>query len=212
MAELDIADEIRCVQLLDASRRAGLEPIQFGHLHAFAYLTEALSPVWGVESSAGDVLKREGLPFFPRLQFALDRLVWRGLVEIDDFGYWQDDNDGRWQLQATCHLDRSRATDLINRIQSFDEEAERSDLYLEIALGLAQSDDIAGVFFEDASYSDPGTSINRLIEFTPRSFGNLSARVADHFSELIDPAHSLASGERIGLYMAHLRRKASKIA
>jgi len=210
-AQTAFEDEVRCVQLLDASRRAGMEPIKFGHLHAFAYLTEALSPVWGVHASTGEVLKREGLPFFPRLQAALDRLVWRGLVEIDDFSYVQDDRQ-KWTLDATCHLARARATEMLKRLNSFEEERDRSDLFLEIALGLAQSDDVSDVFLNDASYSDPSTSVDRLIEFAPATSENLSARVADQFSQLINPGHGIASGERVGLYMAHLRRTAAKSA
>ena len=203
----ELGDEVRCVQLLDAARRAGLEPIKFAYLHAFAYLTEALSPVWGVQASTGEVLKREGLPFFPRLQGALDRLVWRGVVEIDDFSYIQDDRQ-KWSLEATCHLSKERSTVVLERQRLFADERERSDLYLQIALGLAQSENITDLFMNDASYSDPSVSVDRLIEFSPGASANLSARVADQFSKLVSPGRGLASGERVGLYMAHLQRTA----
>ena len=202
-------DEIRCVQLLDASHRAGLEPMKFIYLHAFAYLAEALSPVWGIQASADEVLKREGLPFFPRLQAALDRLVWRGVVEVDDFRYVQDDRH-KWILDATCHLSRDRSAGVLRRLGLFADERERSDLYLEIALGLAQSDNVTDLFLHDASYSDPSISVDRLIDLSSGNSTNLSARVADQFSALVNPEYGLASSERVGLYMAHLRRTAAR--
>ncbi|WP_445337798.1 hypothetical protein [Clavibacter sp. CFBP 8614] len=203
-----VRDEVHCVQLIAAARKAGLEPIRFSYLHAFAYLAEALSSVWGVEASTTEVLKRDGLPFFPRLQRALDTLVWRGVVKIDNFSYVQDHLQ-RWALEATCRLEEGRSHELLRRLDLFEDERERSDLYLEIGLGLAQSDDVIDLFRYDASYSDPSVSVNRLIEFSPGASENLTAKVADRFSELVDPGHALASGERVGLYIAHLRRTAS---
>lgn len=137
--------------------------------------------------------------------------MWRGVVEIDDFSYVQDDQN-RWALEATCRLSRVRSAQVLERLNLFEDERERDELYLEIGLGLAQSDNVTDLFLNDASYSDPSVSVDRLIEFSPGTSENLSARVADRFSELIDPDRLLASGERVGLYMAHLRRAAARHA
>lgn len=209
ISERDLADEVRCVQLIDSARAAGLEPIKFSHIHAMAYLAEALSPVWGVESTTGEVLKREGLPFFPRLQTSLDRLIWRGVVEVDDFSYIKDARE-KWVLEATCHLSLDRSQEILRRLRLFADETERGDLYLEIALGLAHSDNITELFLTDASYSDPSVSVDRLIDFSPDTSLNLSARVADEFSRLAVSGGGLGSGERVALYIAHLRRTATR--
>jgi len=191
---------VRCVQALAAAKRAGLLPIRVDELHAIAYLSEALSPVWDL-GAGRDVLKRSSLPFLPDLQRALDHLVMIGLVVVDYFNV----EDEHPASSATCHLDHDRSAEMLWRARSFAEERSYEDFLLEIALGFARAADITSIFLEDASYSDPVTSVHRLVELSSGGM-NLSSVVAESFDEAIGA--KLSSAQRVGLYMNLLANRA----
>jgi hypothetical protein len=195
---------IRALQLLSALTSAGVDPIRLSYAHALAYLSEALSPVWGLDVASGEILKRDGLPFFPLLQRSIDELIWRGLAEVLSFEYVKD-SAGHWRTVADCRLIKSETEPLLRLIRSFVEEQSRSDLYLEIALGMARNEPIEDLFLADASYSDPRVSTNRLINLDVDSF-NLSTDVAERFGRLAPDGLSMSPGQKVGLYLNHLGR------
>src|SRR5437016_336881 len=73
---------VRVIALIDAAENAGLNPIPILRLHALAYLSNVLAPVWNMPALDGKVLKRRGGPFYPALQRDLDFLVGAGVVVI----------------------------------------------------------------------------------------------------------------------------------
>ncbi len=73
--------------LLDAAERAAVTPLASPRLHAFAYLSDVLSPVWDLPAFDGKILKIDGGPHYPDLQEELDHLVVLGLVEVSDLEY-----------------------------------------------------------------------------------------------------------------------------
>jgi hypothetical protein len=54
---------VRVVTLLEAAEAAGLVPLGILRLHAFAYLSNVLAPVWDMPALDGKVLKRRGGPW-----------------------------------------------------------------------------------------------------------------------------------------------------
>ena len=56
--------QVRLLVLLRAAEAAGLAPLRILRLHAFAYLSNVLAPVWDLRALDGKVLKRRGGPFY----------------------------------------------------------------------------------------------------------------------------------------------------
>jgi hypothetical protein len=71
--------------LLDAADYAVISPIATPRFHAFTYLADVLSPIYDLSALSGVILKRRVGPYFPELQWELDRLVGLGLVDVSEF-------------------------------------------------------------------------------------------------------------------------------
>ena len=75
---------IRLLMLLDAADYAGNSPLSVSRLHAFAFLADVLSPLYNLTALSGRIMKRRIGPYFPDLQWELDRLIGQGLVDVSD--------------------------------------------------------------------------------------------------------------------------------
>ena len=109
---------VRLVMLLDSAEAAGLVPIKILRLHAFAYLSNVLAPVWDMPVLDGKVLKRRSGLFYPALQQDLDRLVGMGVATISGVGHVQDE-DKRWRLEGAYRLHRPFADPILDALSHF---------------------------------------------------------------------------------------------
>lgn len=91
---------LRLVVLLDTCAEVGLDPVSGHAIHALAYLSDALAPVWNLPVVETELLKRRHRPFFPALQADLDWLVGAGLVSVHKFSYERDEDGHGWRLVA----------------------------------------------------------------------------------------------------------------
>jgi len=199
--------EVVCLQLIRANSLAGIEPLDVGILHATAYLVNALSPVIDQAPVFTDVLKRNGLPYIAELQEGLDRLLTRRAVRVETFALSLN-SEGSYDLDLKVYLDNATTKRIFSRLDEYKEEVDFASLALEVALGLAASDDPEDVFLEDASYSDPAVSVNRLIQVANDEAGatNLSATTAEWFRSVVANGRVMSDEEQVNLYMGHLRR------
>ncbi|HEY5409278.1 MAG TPA: hypothetical protein VIJ94_01000 [Caulobacteraceae bacterium] len=83
--------------LLDAAERAGVTPLSVGRLHRLVYLANAMAPVYDILTPDGYILKYKRGPFFPAVQWDIDRLGAQGLARVanlqraeDELGWWFD--------------------------------------------------------------------------------------------------------------------------
>lgn len=195
--------------LLDAAENAGLVPFTILRLHAFAYLSNVLAPVWNMPVLDGRVLKRRGGPFYPDLQRDLDRLVGQGVAVISGVCHVQDES-GRWRLEGAYRLNRVFANPIVEAVNGFLEEARLLSFIGELAFALSSLSDeeLDGAVGEDATYSDPMITVDNVIDidFAERRSRNYSANVAERFQQLV-PGGNATPGEKIHLYVRHLHRR-----
>lgn len=198
---------IRLVVLLDAAEAAGLAPIKILRLHAFAYLSNVLAPVWDLHVLDGKVLKRRGGPFYPSLQHDLDRLVGMGVVVITGLGHARDD-DGRWRLEGSYRLNRGFSEPVLRQLNTYEEEVRLVSFVQELAYALSalSDDDLDLAFSQDATYSDPLVSFDNVVDFDERR-RNYSATAAQYFDRLIPGGSRATPGEKLHLYVRHLHRR-----
>ena len=198
---------VRLIMLLDASEAAGLAPIKILWLHGFAYFSNVLAPVWDLPALDGAVLKRQGGPFYPALQHDLDRLVGIGLAKISDIDHIVDESN-RWRLEGSFCLNREFADPILETLSNFKEERRLREFVLELGYALAalSDDDLNRAVSEDATYSDPLTAVDNVIDFDSWRSKNYSANAAQEFDRVIPGGYAL-SGEKLHLYVRHLQRR-----
>jgi hypothetical protein len=90
-----LAARMWLLSLLDAAERTGIAPLSVERLHRLVYLANAMSPVYDLLTPDGYVLKYKRGPFFPEVQWDIDRLAVQGLAAArdlrrkkDDLGWW----------------------------------------------------------------------------------------------------------------------------
>lgn len=208
MAKVDVLRrQVRLVTLLDAAEGAGLVPLKILRLHAFAYLSNVLAPVWDMPVLDGRVLKRRGGPFYPDLQQDLDRLVGQGVTVISGVGHVQDEAE-RWRLEGAYRLNRKFADPILEVLSHFPEERHLRSFISELsyALSALSDEELDCAFREDATYSDPMITVDNVIDFSDWSERNYSANAADKFDVVI-PGGNATPGEKLHLYVRHLQRR-----
>ena len=208
--------------LLDAAERAAIAPIASDRLHAFAYLADVLSPVWGLPPFDGKVLQLDGGPHYPELQEELDHLVVLGLVEVQELRYVGCGRsgariEGNYGLYfESRHLSRllaglgSEGPD--EAIDSEDCRVHRFLVELAGALATLPAREIEKATSVDVTYRSKGVGEN-IIDFgswtsDPRS-DNPTWRTADRFDEFLPDDATLTGGEKLFLYADYLGRVAN---
>jgi hypothetical protein len=199
---------VRVITLLDAAESAGLAPMPVTHVHAAAYLSNVLAPVWELWPLDGRLLKRRGGPFYPEIQYELDRMVGQGVVVISNVSHILDQSSG-WRLEGSYRLNRSFADPIIARIDSFPDEREIATFIRELLFALATmaDDELVDAISQDATYMDANVDIGSVIDFDEWTHRNFSANAAQHFAEFTDARQFTTAGEKIHLYVSHMRTR-----
>ena len=203
--------QIRLLQILNAAEEAGLNPLPIIHLHTLAFLSNILSPVWSSTPLDGKVLKRQGGPFYPKLQADMDRLVGQGVAIISDMSHTQNE-EGKWQLEGAYHLNREFADKILQEVLKFPDELEVVKFIeeLAIAFSMLSDDEICLSMSEDATYGDKNIDIDNVIDFDEWKKENFSVNAATEFEKIAnEQSVKLLPSEKIHLYIHHLSRRIS---
>jgi hypothetical protein len=195
--------QARLLLLLEAAGDAGLEPVPLLLLHALAYLSNALAPVWSLQPFDGKVLKRRGSPFYPVLQWDVDHLVGRGLIKAFDIRYIDD--DGKWRINASYTLNPALANNTLDVMKRIGFSPGLRAFCAELAQAMAAlpPDRMATVISEDAAYGDPMIEVSNVVNFAEDRAVNFTANAAEAFR----PDVSLTPSERVHLYIRHLQER-----
>jgi hypothetical protein len=177
-------------------------------LHAFAYFSNVLAPIWEMPVLDGKVLKVRGGPFYPALQDDLDALVGRGLVVVTDLGHVQGE-DGHWRLEGAFSLNTELAGASLSILQNFPEESRLQQFIQELAYAFSSlSDEELGLApNEDASYADPLVGVGNVVDFAEWRAINYSALAAQTFDEFVPGGGQATMAEKLHLYTRHLHRR-----
>ena len=199
---------VRIISLLDAAEAAGIVPIRITQFHAAAYLSNVLAPVWNLWPMDGKLLKRRGGPFYPEIQFELDRMVGQGVVLISNVSHVFHKSSG-WRLEGSYRLNRLFANKIVEKIGSFRDENESTTFIQELFFALATmaEDELDQAISQDATYMDPNVDMGSVIDFDEWAHTNFSANSAEHFSEFADARDLTTPGEKLHLYVSHMKSR-----
>lgn len=200
--------KVRLVLLIDSAERAGLAPLSVRRLHTFAFLSNVLAPVWEMPVLEGKIFKRKGGPFYPVLQHDLDCLVGVGVVIISNLGHVLDEQK-RWRLEGSYHLNRSFADPILDRISRFEEERRFCRFLEELAFAISalSDNDLDKAPDQDATYADPIVDFGNVVDFAEWQDKNSTAAAASRLGKFLPGGVRPQPGEKLHLYLRHLKAR-----
>lgn len=203
---------VRLLMLLDAADYVVIAPVETSRLHALAFLADVLSPIYDLAALSGRILKRRVGPYFPELQWELDRLVGMGLVDVFNLKPIVEETNA--YLDASFALNWARAQPIVERIYSDEAWLVQRDFFRQLAGALASLPDQD---LDDATRADvtwetglQGTVID-YAEWRAKNYSTLSVgHIAELTSEVLGgfPVE-LSPGAKVSLYVQYLRRVAN---
>ena len=209
----------RILMLLDAAERAGSTPLSSSRLHAFAYLADVLSPVWGLEPFDPKVYKSEDGPHYSDLQDELDHLVVLGLVRATKLDYMpREDGGARIRGFYSLDFESSHLLGLLadlgalgveDAVDSRDHQLHGFLVELAGALATLPDDQIDRAARVDVTYR-LGGHLYSVIDFSEwvedPLMANPTWRVAERFETFLPKEVRIAPSEKLYLYAAYLGR------
>lgn len=203
---------IRLLMLLDAADYAGNSPLSVSRLHAFAFLADVLSPLYNLTALSGRIMKRRIGPYFPDLQWELDRLIGQGLVDVSDLQPIVEVATA--YLDARYSLNRPLALPLLEAAMEDAELLRLRDFFRQLAgaLGAVPEEDLDAAAQADVTW-DSGHS-GAIIDYAEWRAQNYSKISAERIEEIAREQVSvrdlrLSPGTKVSLYVQYLRRAAN---
>ncbi|MNR96978.1 hypothetical protein D3C72_281410 [compost metagenome] len=206
-SDVTYAIRVRVLQTFAALENAGATPISNRDLQAVVYLSNVLSPVWGIEPLEGAVLKTDEGPRSIKFESELDACVGLGLVRVDSI---QGDEERPDKLSACFSLAGRRAAPLLEVIQAFPDERYTSAFlnevafaFVEIAPGLRDDAAIA-----DAAWTNPSIVTDRVVRFAGEgATANQSYNVTQAFQAHAPAGQIFTPAQQLDLYVRLLKRR-----
>ncbi len=211
--------QCRVLLLLDAAEQVGITPLLSARLHAFAYLADVLSPVWGLSPFDGKVYKSDGGPRYTDLQEEIDSLVVLGLVSVWNLGYEKrPDKGARITGSYGLNFDSDHLEKILGILGArlpdqaiIDADCNLHRFLVELAGALATlpDDQIELSTAVDATYRVPA-QLNDVVDFAEWTASgwdsNPTWRLTERFQKFLPEETKLRSGEKLYLYAAYLGR------
>lgn len=212
-SEADTRRKTRIVALLHSASETGQVRVERRWIHAVAYLSNVLSPMWDAVPLITEMLKTDGAPYDPTLQRSLESLVGAGLVVVHD-ARMVEVRPGTWNFDASYSLRHPEVDPIIAGLGRYPDELLAMQAMREVFLLLAglPADVADQILRLDATYDDPRVGLNSLVTLYGVGEGNLSVAVTKRFGSVVGSGLSLSSLDEIGLYLAHLQHLAGATA
>jgi len=133
--------------LVMAAHRSGLAPIAKQRLHRLVFLSNCLAPLFEATPASAQIVKYKRGPFYPVVQWELDRLAAMGVLNIANIAYIQDKN-GWWQ--DADYSVGVKARDVIAYCNGIDYGRQLERYLTEVATAFASlSDDVLARIFHE---------------------------------------------------------------
>jgi len=201
------------MSILDAAARAGLTPIVQTLVHRAAFLSNALAPVYDVDVENGLVTRWKRGPFFPELQWDLDRLAAMGLARFDRIRHEKD--EGGWWFEVRYGLG-PRSDEFIAASSTIAGFARVHRFHRELLAAIASlpdadRDDAA---LSDANYANTVDAADdeheTVIDFGQWTERNFSTRAARAIDDQVTGLPGFDPRSRVHLYLRYLAGHASR--
>lgn len=196
------------LSVLEAADRIGVAPLSVGRLHRLVYLANAMAPVYDLLTPDGYILKYKRGPFFPGVQWDIDRLSVQGLASVtglvrkrDELGWWFDADYSLTTAGRDAH-DYAARLDEVARRSAFLREVVRAFAAM---LRSEQLDDSQAdaTLLEDIGYAR--ADAQGPVDFRSAST-NLTALAAADLGRRIPKGEMRSRRAEVHLYFKYLER------
>ncbi len=196
------------VFVMGAARKAGLLPIHKDLFHRIIFLSNCLAPLFQETPAVATVVKYKRGPFYPAIQWYLDRLAVQGVLEVSDVSYTQD-SYGSWM--DAKYFTNGRTQSIIETCTQIQYGRRLEEYLTEMVFAVASIDgrtwNSAALY--DANYDEPGKSEGAFINFTELN-DNLSVQTAQEFQTVLPNSMIISPREEMFLYLRFLEARAAK--
>lgn len=187
---------------LDSCDRAGLIPISKVRFHRLIFLSNCLAEILKEIPPAKRVLKYKRGPYYPDVQWQLDRLTAMGLTEIRDLVVVPDSH-GPW-MEAN-YLIRKSGIEVVKRVKETPLGHSTAAYIDELVFAFARLNarNIDQIALRELNYAAPGIAIGALISFEDAA-SNLALRKTEEFERLAPDILRTRYREQIQLYLRYV--------
>ncbi|MYC67241.1 MAG: hypothetical protein F4X12_13000 [Acidobacteriia bacterium] len=130
------------------------------------------------------------------------------MIRISDVAHVRD-SAGKWRLEGQYTLHGTMAEPAIDFLLGQPDEARVAAFVQELgyALSILTVEQLDQALIEDATYGDPGISTHNVLDFGEWAQRNPSSEAAHFFDEFMAEGVRTTPGEKLHLYVSHLRRR-----
>jgi hypothetical protein len=195
--------------LVMAAHRTGLAPISKQRLHRLVFLSNCLAPLFEATPASAQIVKYTRGPFYPVVQWELDRLTAMGVLNGANIVYFHD-KDGWWQ--DADYSVGAKARDVIDYCNGI-EYGHCLDRYLtEVTTAFAslRSEVLDGVALRDENFARRGATLDTFIDFSTEE-QNLSVQTARDFKAVIPGGFAPSRKEELFLYLRFLEAASKEV-
>ena len=200
---------VRILILLDAADYAVISPIPLPRFHALAFLADVLSPIYHFIPLSGRILKRRTGPYFPDLQWEVDRLI--GLNLVMPHGLVPVIDDSNAHVDTSIALHRPYVVDLLHLIYADKQFLHYKNFFRELAGALSNIDDpdLDAATQSDVTWrAGHAGAVIDYAEWRAKNFSSMSTKRLEEMTaeSLGIPNMRLSPGAKLNLYAQFLRR------
>jgi hypothetical protein len=207
--EADIT-KVWLTYLMMAVSRTGLAPIPKQRLHRLVFISNCLAPLFEATPASAQIVKYKRGPFYPVVQWELDRLATMGVLSVNAIFYTKDDQ-GWWH--SADYSVGPKAHDVIAHCNGI-QYGRRLERYLtEVVAAFASlSDDVLDtVALRDENYARRGAGQDSFIDFSTAE-RNLSVQTAREFKDVMPGGFAPSRKEEVFLYLRFLEAMSKEAA
>ncbi len=191
--------------LLDGISRTGLSPLSKLRFHRLAYLSNCMARLFEIRPADERIVKFRRGPFYPTLQWHLDRLVGTSLAQISAVRHFNDVS-GPW-MDATYSISR-RGVAVVKALSEIQAMCALGSFLLEVSKAYASQNEEAldEILLADVTYDDPRHGLGTVIDFQ-QFRDNLSVQAAESFARFASVPQALTVEDELHLYTAYLDKR-----
>lgn len=202
-AALDLArSRMWVLMAVDACDRAGLAPIAKFRFHRLIFLSNCLADLFRAAPPAKRVLKYKRGPYYPDVQWQVDRLVTMGQLTVANMTL-EPDRHGPW-MEADYSITKAGISTLATvRVTPLGLATARYIDEVVFAFAHVHENRLNELALNELNYAAPGIAEGALITFEEAQ-NNQATLKTDEFERMAPELLSERAREKVQLYLRYL--------
>lgn len=194
--------QVWLVFLMGAAQKAGLLPISKTLFHRVIYLSNCLAPLFDTTPTNATIVKYKRGPFYPKVQWYLDRLAVLGILKVRDLEYITDEY-GTWM--EALYFTNGATRQVIETCKGVQYGRQIEEYLTEMVFAVASISKRTwkDAALNDSTYDEPGKTEGAFIDFADPT-NNLSVQTARAFQAVLPKGFIASPKEEMFLYLRFL--------